>query len=43
MQPANFDGVQFQPPQRIADGAAYARGRISVAVPWLSVVTIDLD
>lgn len=43
MNPADFAGAQFQPPQRIADGAAYAQGRLSLAVPWMSVVVVDLD
>lgn len=44
MDPANFGtGAQYQPPARIANAAAFSQGRITVAVPWMSVVVIDVN
>ncbi|MGO1068761.1 hypothetical protein [Lysobacter sp. CA199] len=44
MDPANFvGGAQYQPPAKVANAAAFSQGRISVSVPWMSVVVIDVN
>ncbi|MEH6413463.1 hypothetical protein [Pseudomonas sp. CGJS7] len=44
MDPANFaSGAQYQPPAKVANAAAFSQGRISVSVPWMSVVVIDVN